>query len=103
MPLRGPTAGSWLNTALYRLANKLWLKVADLAALEGDYYRASEKFEKAAQSSIHNNLMKYSVKEWFLKAGICHLATKDPIAAPRAVSVRQYRLKALSSWRPAHQ
>jgi alpha-soluble NSF attachment protein len=67
------------------LANKLWLKVADIAALEGDYYKAIEKLEKTAQASISNNLMKYSVKEWLLKAGICHLATKDPIAGPRAL------------------
>jgi alpha-soluble NSF attachment protein len=68
-----------------RLANKLWLKVADIAALEGDYHKAIEKLEKTAQNSINNNLMKYSVKEWFLKAGLCHLATRDPVAGPRAV------------------
>ena len=58
-----------------RLANKLYLKVADLAALEGDYYKAIQQYEKVARSSINNNLMKWSVKEYLLKAGICHLAT----------------------------
>ncbi|KAL0940951.1 alpha-soluble NSF attachment protein [Colletotrichum truncatum] len=67
------------------LANKLWLKVADVASLEGDYYKAIENYEKVAAASINNNLMKYSVKDYFLKAGICHLATGDTVAARRAV------------------
>jgi alpha-soluble NSF attachment protein len=60
----------------YRLANKHYLKVADLAALEGDYYKAIENYERIGRSSITNNLMKWSVKDYFLKAGICHLASK---------------------------
>lgn len=58
-----------------RLSNKLYLKVADLAALEGDYYKSIEHYEKVARSSISNQLMKWSVKDYFLKAGICHLAS----------------------------
>ncbi|KAK3683534.1 soluble NSF attachment protein [Podospora appendiculata] len=73
------------------LANKLWLKVADIAALEGDYYKAIENFEKVAESSLGNNLMKYSVKEYFLKAGICTLATKDIVSARR--NLDKYREK----------
>ncbi|TPX15216.1 uncharacterized protein E0L32_004774 [Thyridium curvatum] len=67
------------------LANKLWLKVADIAALDGDYYKAIENYEKVAQQSINNNLMRYSVKEYFLKAGICHLATGDMVSVHRAL------------------
>ncbi|KAI0882397.1 TPR-like protein [Annulohypoxylon maeteangense] len=67
------------------LANKLWLKVADIAALEGDYYKSIEQYEKVAGASINNNLMRYSVKDYFLKAGICHLATGDMVAANRAL------------------
>ena len=63
------------NVGIDRLANKLYLKVADLAALEADYYKAIQQYEKVARSSINNNLMKWSVKEYLLKAGICHLAT----------------------------
>lgn len=58
-----------------RLSNKLYLKVADLTALESDYYKAIQNYEKVAKSSLNNNLMKWSVKEYYLKAGICHLAT----------------------------
>ena len=57
------------------LANKLYLKVADLAALDADYYKAIQHYEKVAKASLNNNLMKWSVKEYYLKAGICHLAT----------------------------
>lgn len=87
------------------LANKLWLKVADIAAVDGDYYKAIEAYEKVAQASINNNLMKYSVKDYLLKAGLCHLATKDMISATRALekysemdptfpSQREYKLLA---------
>jgi len=67
------------------LANKHYLKVADLAAVEGDYYKAIGHFEKIAKSSINNNLMKWSVKDYLLKAGICHLATNDLVAINRAL------------------
>jgi alpha-soluble NSF attachment protein len=62
----------------------LWLKVADLAALENDYYKAIEHFEKVATSSVSNNLMKWSVKDYFLKSGICLLAVGDTVATNRA-------------------
>lgn len=58
------------------LANKHFLKVADLAALESDYYKSINYYERIARSSVNNNLMKWSVKDYFLKAGFCHLATK---------------------------
>ncbi|RYP53214.1 hypothetical protein DL769_010557 [Monosporascus sp. CRB-8-3] len=67
------------------LANKLWLKVADIAATNGDYYKAIEQYEKVAAASVSNNLMRYSVKDYFLKAGICHLATGDIVATNRAL------------------
>lgn len=67
------------------LANKLWLKVADMAAIDSDYYKAIEQYEKVATASLNNNLMRYSVKEYFLKAGLCHLATGDMVATNRAL------------------
>lgn len=59
--------------------------MADLAALDGEYPKAIENYEKVAQHSVNNNLMKYSVKDFLLKAGICHLAGKDLIATQRAL------------------
>ena len=70
------TAAGWFESDnAEALANKLYLKVADLAALDGDYYKAIQNYEKVAKSSLNNNLMKWSVKEYYLKAGICHLAS----------------------------
>lgn len=79
------SAGWYEGDGATALANKLWLKVADIAALDGDYYKAIENYEKVAQASISNNLMRYSVKEYFLKAGICHLATGDQVSTERAL------------------
>lgn len=59
--------------------------MADLAALEGDYAKAIEHFESVSSSSVSNNLMKWSVKDYFLKAGLCHLAIGDQIATNRAL------------------
>lgn len=66
-------------------ANKLFLKVAEIAALEGDYTRACKKFEQVASSSVHNGLTKWSVKEYYLKAGICHMCKNDIVAVKRAI------------------
>lgn len=80
------TAAQWYegdnSTAL---ANKLWLKLADAAALDADYYKAIEAYERVAAASVNNNLMRYSVKDYFLKAGICHLATADAVGSRRAI------------------
>ncbi|KAI9757492.1 MAG: vesicular-fusion protein S17 [Lichina confinis] len=80
------TAGSWFEgDNAEALANKLYLKVADIAALEQDYYKAIENYEKVARSSVSNNLMKWSVKDYFLKAGISLLANNDMVATRHAL------------------
>ncbi|KAF2762313.1 TPR-like protein [Pseudovirgaria hyperparasitica] len=66
------------------LANKNFLKAADLSALAGDYYKAIGYYVEVAKQSISNNLMRYSVKEYLFKAGICHLATNDTLGATNA-------------------
>jgi alpha-soluble NSF attachment protein len=80
-----PYKYTYLTTPPSSLANKLFLKVADLAALEADYYKAISHFEKVATSSVSNNLMKWSVKDYFLKSGICLLAVGDMVATTRAL------------------
>jgi len=80
------TAASWFESDnAEALANKLYLKVADIAALKGDYYKAIENFDKVATTSVSNNLMKWSVRDYFLKAALCHLATGDLVATTRAI------------------
>jgi len=79
-------AASWFeNDNAEALANKLYLKLADISALEGDYYKSISNYERVSKSSINNNLMKWSVKEYLLKAGMCHLATGDMVATNRAL------------------
>ncbi|KAF2277689.1 alpha-soluble NSF attachment protein [Westerdykella ornata] len=79
-------AGWYESDNAEALANKLWLKTADLIALEGkDYYKAIELYEKVAKSSINNNLMRWSVKEYLLKAGICQLCTGDMVGVNNAM------------------
>jgi len=79
-------AGDWFQSDnAEALANKVFLKVADLAALEGMYPKAIERYEGVARSSAGNNLMKWSMKDYFLKAGICHLASRDKIAFKKAL------------------
>lgn len=56
-----------------------------MAALEGDYAKSIANYERISQTSINNNLMKWSVKEYLLKAGICHLASGDMVATNRAL------------------
>ncbi|KAL8635134.1 MAG: hypothetical protein Q9228_007346, partial [Teloschistes exilis] len=51
-------AAGWYETDnAEALSNKLWLKVGDLSALEGDYQRGVECYEKVARSAVSNNLM----------------------------------------------
>ncbi|KAK9479140.1 soluble NSF attachment protein [Lipomyces japonicus] len=79
-------AGEWFsNDQAESLANKAWLKVAEIAALKEDYTRAIAKFEQVARISLGNNLAKWSLKDYLFKAGLCHIANKDIIAAKRAV------------------
>ena len=66
------------------LANKLTLKAGDLAALDEDYIPAIQHFEHVAKQAVSNNLMRFSVKDYLLRAGICHLA-HDIVGAKRAI------------------
>lgn len=69
-------AGTWYKVeGSVQMANKMFLKVADNAALNGDYLKAIDRFEEVAKASAGNNLMKWSLKDYFFKAAICHLCT----------------------------
>ncbi|OMH85432.1 Alpha-soluble NSF attachment protein, partial [Zancudomyces culisetae] len=56
------------------LANNCLLKVATFAAKLENYQKAIEIFESIATTSVDNQLTKWSIKEYFFKAGLCHLA-----------------------------
>ena len=67
------------------LANKLNLKAAEFAALDGDYLDAAQRFDHVAEQSKDNHMMRFSLKIYFLNGGICHLAL-DIIGAKRALA-----------------
>lgn len=64
------------------LSNKCVLKVAQIAADLEMYDVAIEKYEQVAAASIDDPLLKWSLKEYCFKAGLCHLCT--------GVSIRLY-------------
>ncbi|KAJ1988344.1 vesicular-fusion protein S17 [Dimargaris cristalligena] len=65
--------------------NNCLLKVAAFAAQLEQYPKAMEIFERIAAASVDNQLTKWSVKEYLLKAGICRLAAGDDIATQNAL------------------
>lgn len=67
------------------MAQSCRLKAATLAALAGNYGKAAMMFEDAASESVSDQLRKYSVRDYLLKAGLCRLCDEDRIAAKRAV------------------
>jgi len=66
-------------------ANQCLLKVALFSAQLERYDKAIELYEQVASGSIDNNLIKWSVKEYFLRAGLCHLAKGDMVSSERAL------------------
>jgi len=66
-------------------ANQCLLKVALFSAQLERYEKAIELYEQIATQSIDNNLLKWSVKDYFLRAGLCHLAKADVVATERAL------------------
>ncbi|KAG0317346.1 hypothetical protein BGZ99_006354 [Dissophora globulifera] len=67
------------------LAHKCMLKVATFAAQLEQYEKAISMFEFVATASVDNQLMKWSLKEYFLKAGLCHIASGDSVSSHNAV------------------
>mmetsp|Transcript_29506 Transcript_29506/g.76196 ORF Transcript_29506/g.76196 Transcript_29506/m.76196 type:complete len:287 (-) Transcript_29506:1427-2287(-) len=66
-------------------ANQCLLKVAYHAASLEKYERAIEVFEQVASASLDVNLLKWSVKDYFFCALICHLCVGDMVSTERAI------------------
>ncbi|KAG0006893.1 hypothetical protein BGZ65_002200 [Modicella reniformis] len=80
------TAADWYAAeSSTALSHKCMLKVGTFAAQLGHYDKAIEKFETVAHDNLDNQLMKWSLKEYFLKAGLCHIASGDTVSAHNAV------------------
>ncbi|CDS06203.1 hypothetical protein LRAMOSA08731 [Lichtheimia ramosa] len=67
------------------MVNKCLLKVAHFAAQLEQYDKAIENLETVATASADNQLTKWSIKEYFLKAGLCHLCTGDLVRTRQAL------------------
>ncbi|XP_022667962.1 alpha-soluble NSF attachment protein-like [Varroa jacobsoni] len=66
-------------------ANKCLLQVAKYAAQLEKFERAIEIYEQVASSCIDSSLLKYSAKEYFFRATLCHLAI-DVLNATHALN-----------------
>ncbi|OCT77710.1 hypothetical protein XELAEV_18028804mg [Xenopus laevis] len=58
-------------------ANKCLLKVATYAAQLEQYQKAIEIYEQVGASTMDNPLLKYSAKEYFFKAALCHFIVDE--------------------------
>eukprot|EP00475_Leptophrys_vorax_P019570 TRINITY_DN26813_c0_g1_i1.p1 TRINITY_DN26813_c0_g1~~TRINITY_DN26813_c0_g1_i1.p1 ORF type:complete len:287 (-),score=56.35 TRINITY_DN26813_c0_g1_i1:225-1085(-) len=65
--------------------NQMRLKVAEFSALKADYPTAIEIYESVAKDSLSSNLLKYSVKNYLLNAGLCQLCRNDTVAVQNAL------------------
>lgn len=80
------TAGEWYEQdQSMALANKCYVRCADLKALDGQYIEASDLYTKLIKNSLGNRLSQWSLKEYFLKKGLTQLAANDTVAASRTV------------------
>merc|ERR1712083_88225 len=65
-------------------ANKCMLKVAQYAAQLENYEKAIQIYEQVAASALESPLLKYSAKDYFFRASICHLCV-DSLNAQHAI------------------
>lgn len=61
-------------------------EAAQIAIQLSNFPRAIELWEAVAATSLGSSLTKYSVKEFYLNAGLCYLAIPDTGAAMRAMA-----------------
>lgn len=81
------TAGDWyLQDQAVALANKSYLKCADLLALDKKYLQAAEIYTKVVYNSLGNRLSQWALKEYYLKLALCYLAATDIVASEKTVN-----------------
>uniref|UniRef100_A0A7N5JAN7 Alpha-soluble NSF attachment protein-like n=1 Tax=Ailuropoda melanoleuca TaxID=9646 RepID=A0A7N5JAN7_AILME len=79
-------------------ANKCLLKVATYAAQLEQYQKAIEIYEQVGSSAMDSPLLKYSAKEYFFKAVLCHFCI-DMLNAKLAVQKYEEMFPAFSDSR----
>ncbi|KAG8934484.1 vesicular-fusion protein S17 [Tulasnella sp. 418] len=77
-------AGEWYaQEDANATANACYKDAADLLAELDRFVEAIKLYEKVADYSLTSALTKYSVKEYWLRSGLCALALQDPVGARR--------------------
>ncbi|XP_034383367.1 N-ethylmaleimide-sensitive factor attachment protein, beta b isoform X2 [Cyclopterus lumpus] len=79
-------------------ANKCLLKVGGYCAQLEQYQRAIEIYEQVGSNTMDNPLLKYSAKEYFFKASLCHFIV-DELNAKIAVEKYEEMFPAFSDSR----
>ncbi|KAF8168149.1 vesicular-fusion protein SEC17 [Crassisporium funariophilum] len=77
-------AGDWYaQEDATATANACYKDAADLHAELEEYPQAIQRYEQVADHSLSSALTKYSVKEYWLRSGLCALANNDIVTARR--------------------
>jgi len=77
-------AGEWYSQEdAAATANACYKDAADLLAELEQYPQAIARYEQVADHSLNSALTKYSVKEYWLRAGLCALALRDVVTFKR--------------------
>ncbi|KAG6851163.1 vesicular-fusion protein S17 [Arthromyces matolae] len=77
-------AGDWYaQEDATATANACYKDAADLHAELDEFPQAIARYEQVANHALGSSLTKYSVKEYWLRAGLCALAMGDVVAARR--------------------
>lgn len=79
-------------------ANKCLLKVASYSAQLEQYQKAIEIYEQVGSNTMDNPLLKYSAKEYFFKASLCHFIV-DELNAKLAIGKYEEMFPAFSDSR----
>ncbi|XP_042372553.1 alpha-soluble NSF attachment protein-like, partial [Plectropomus leopardus] len=83
---------------LFSSANKCLLKVATYAAQLEQYPKAIEIYEQVGTHAMDSTLLKYSAKDHFFKAALCHFCV-DTLNANLAVRKYEEMFPAFSDSR----
>lgn len=81
-------------------ANKCMLKVAQHAAHLENYDKAIQIYEQVASHALESSLLKYSAKEYFFRASLCHLCV-DALNAQHALTRYEDQYPAFADSREA--
>uniref|UniRef100_A0A8C5C985 N-ethylmaleimide-sensitive factor attachment protein, beta b n=1 Tax=Gadus morhua TaxID=8049 RepID=A0A8C5C985_GADMO len=73
-------------------ANKCLLKVGAYSAQLEQYAKAIEIYEQVGSNTMDNPLLKYSAKEYFFKASLCHFIVDELNAKVRAFGTPAIRI-----------